>query len=73
MEITVTVDLETLADNATDRHSREELIQFIKDIDLKMGDWDFTLELWEHFEGLKKEHDREKAEDEAKWAALRTK
>lgn len=42
-------------------NSNEELLQFIKDIDLEIGEWDFTLALHEHFAKLKAEHDAEQA------------
>jgi hypothetical protein len=42
------------------------MIEFVKELDEALGDWDFTLELAEHFAKLKLEHEREAAEDTAK-------
>lgn len=44
------------------------LVQFIKELDAEMEDWDATLALCAHFAALQKQHDEEIA-DEARAAA----
>lgn len=48
--------------------TREDLIEFVKDLDAEMQEWDFTLALCDHFAKLKLEHEREEAEDRARAA-----
>ena len=58
-QITIELDAEEIADGM----DRDECIQFIKELDEQMQDWDFTLELCEHFEKLKKEWQKEQGEE----------
>jgi hypothetical protein len=58
----VELDVDTLAAEM----SNAEGLQFVKDFDLSMGDWDFTLALADHFDKLRAEHAKERAEDAAK-------
>lgn len=58
----INLDVEDIADHG----NREDLIQFVKDLDAAMQDWGFTLALCEHFAALKLDYEKECAEDEAK-------
>lgn len=60
---TVTLDAEELVRSVRYDRNYEELLEFIKEIDLRVGEWDFTLKLCEHFAELKKEHEKEQEED----------
>lgn len=48
------------------RYNREEVIEFIKHVDIAIGEWDFTLELCKYFAEKQKEYDAEVAQDAAK-------
>ena len=39
--------------------NHKDLINFIKDIDDALADWNFTMELYKHFAKLKKDYDAE--------------
>lgn len=55
----VGVDTEDLIHEMNQQLTPEELIQFVKDLDLTVGDWEFTEELYKYF---KKEHKTYKLE-----------
>ena len=61
----VSIDDESLVNDLVREVGRQDLIDFIKKIDERMGDWDFTLELCRNFEQLKIEWEKEQAEDKA--------
>jgi hypothetical protein len=64
-QLAVNVDVDSLmAGGMTSR----DFIEFVKELDEAMGEWDFTLELAEYFEKQKAEHAREQAFDAAKAA-----
>ena len=44
------------------RLSWEDALQFCKEVDEEMEDWDFTLALYDHFAALKAAHDKEALE-----------
>lgn len=62
MTIPIRVDLD--ADDIAGNASRDEALEFVKALDHAFHDWDFTLELYEHFAKLKQEHVRETVEDQ---------
>jgi hypothetical protein len=41
----------------------DEIIQFIKDVDAGIGDWDFTLKLCKHFGELRSQWEKEEFGD----------
>ena len=43
-------------------NSRDELLTFIKELDQEIGDWDFTLEIADHFAALRLEYEQESKE-----------
>ncbi len=51
--------------------NNHEVLDLIKAIDGIRADWSFTLDLYEHFAALKREHEKEEAEDAANAAARR--
>lgn len=57
--VTTPLDLNNLIDDMVSQLTREELIQFIIDLDIELGDWDFTEEL---YKWAKREHKMYKAE-----------
>lgn len=62
MTFSIDIDIGELADKACG-NDRSALIEFVKDLDLKMADWDFTLALCEHFSALKIQWELEQAAD----------
>lgn len=38
--------------------TNEDIVQFIKEMDVEAEDWDVTLALYEHFSNLKEIHDK---------------
>lgn len=65
MEINLTVEIkkDELIESITNELNYDELIDFIKKIDYSISDWDFTLEIYEHFKQLKKVYDKEVEKD----------
>ena len=62
VDLMVSVDTEGLAQSLVHGMTRGDLIQFIKDLDLTVAEWEFTKELHDYFvEEMKKdtEADRE--------------
>lgn len=51
---TVAIATEDIADSIASGLSREEIIEFIKAIDLSVADWDFTNELITYFKQQEK-------------------
>lgn len=47
--VSTSIDLITLIERLTEQLTREELIKFIKRLDLEVADWDFTNELTDYF------------------------
>lgn len=64
--IEVSVDLEDLARDVISGGNRETLLKLIQFIDLRVGEWDFTLALCGYFAEKKKEFDAEEAAELAK-------
>lgn len=59
INVTTNIDAEELARFA----NRDELVQFVIDLDLAIGEWDFTLPLIKHFEDLHAKYHLECKED----------
>ncbi len=62
--LTLSLDVDEVIRQLVSTASREQLMEAIKQIDLEMQDWDFTLQLADHFSALKVEYGRELASDE---------
>lgn len=56
------------ADDIVSGISRADIIDFVIAIDHSAHDWEVTLRLCDHFEKLRKDYEREEAEDAAKRA-----
>lgn len=66
MKLLIDIDMNDLISSAQ-VGDREELLAFIKDLDRRVGDWDFSLALYEHFAALKAEQEQEEAEDKIRY------
>lgn len=44
--------------------NQEDLLKLVKNIDEAVAEWEFTLQLCDHFDGLRKEHTAEVIADE---------
>ena len=55
VRVNVEVDSSEIIGVLCEDLSEKELIQFIKDLDLSMANWEFTIKLCEHFAKLKEE------------------
>jgi hypothetical protein len=56
IQLAVSVDADSIMASGMDTRA---MVEFIKELEEAVGDWDFTLELAEHFAKLKAEHERE--------------
>lgn len=65
--ISVAIDLD--AADLAERISFDDAVEFIKQLDAAIGEWDITLRLADHFDKLRAEHAKEQAEDAAKRVA----
>lgn len=63
IQVAVGIDVGSLMEGGMDRR---DLLELVKELDEAMQDWDFTLELADHFDKLRAEHAKEEAEDAAK-------
>jgi hypothetical protein len=70
VRIGIEVSVFDLADEIIAVCEHEGIIELIKSIDERVGEWDFTLQLCEHFAKLAEEQKREVAEDAAKRGAV---
>lgn len=62
----IDIEADDLAKQLTEVMRNDDVIELVKAIDEHVAEWDFTLKLCEHFDKLKKEHEREEAEDAKK-------
>ena len=53
------IDIDDLTCDICVRLNHEQAIKLIKDIDIYQQNWDFTLEIYDHFKKLKDEYDQE--------------
>lgn len=60
-DLRVTIESKTLID-ALCQLDRRDLLDLIKEVDASKGEWDFTLDLCDHFAKLKVEHEKESKE-----------
>lgn len=65
MNIQINIDLETVIEDLVSSGQRHEALDFIKAVDLKMADWDFTIALAEHFNSLLEQYKKETSEEAA--------
>jgi len=63
LSIPINVDAEVSVDEIIRCLGREQTIELIKALDLAVGDWGLTLELCDHFDGLREKWKKEQAED----------
>lgn len=55
----ITLAIDDLVDDINDYLDRDDIIAFIKSIDEKVADWDFTIELYKYFQDQKDLFDAE--------------
>ena len=58
LNVSVTVRIEDLA-----RQPKKDLVEFVKELDLAVADWDFTLRLCDHFAKLMQVYREERDRD----------
>lgn len=63
MIISAEISVEELAQELV-HGSREELIALVKRLDEIVGEWHFTLQLADYFEGLRKTHAQEREDED---------
>ena len=61
IDVTINLDRDQLINDLVRSNTRQEVMEFITALDLKMADWDFTLDLYNHFDKLKKDYEKEVA------------
>lgn len=66
VNVTLPVNLEELVYSFVQEVDQEKILKFIKQVDLMVADWDFTLKLFKHFSNLRKEYMKEKTEERKK-------
>ena len=59
LTLTVEVSSESLVESMIDDADHDALIELIKDIDLRIADWDFTLKLCDYFAKQRETYDQE--------------
>ena len=59
LTLTVEVSSESLVESMIDDADHDALIELIKDIDLRIADWDFTLKLCDYFANQRETYDQE--------------
>lgn len=52
VRLTVDIDLDDFIENGLFNIDNDQILQFIKDIDRRIENWDFTCKLYEHFRNL---------------------
>lgn len=63
MQIAISINEDDIIENLTKKLNREELIDFVKKLDMQVAEWDFTLELLKYFEEQKHVYDQEEFVD----------
>lgn len=58
MKITISIDEDDIIENLASLKT-EELIDFVKELDMRVAEWNFTLELLKYFEDQKLIYDQE--------------
>lgn len=64
LNVGVGLNVSTLAETLGRFLDHDDLIQFVKDLDLAAADWDVTEKLYEHFSALMANKEKEDEEDE---------
>ena len=59
ININTNIDTTDLISEIVDNLNYDDVVEFIKNLDLAMESWDHTLDLYKHFKMLKKEFDNE--------------
>lgn len=62
MKITISINEDDILENLASLKT-EELIDFVKKLDIQVAEWSFTLELLKYFEGQKEVYDKEEFVD----------
>lgn len=72
INFTLSLDAEDVVVKLLTSVRREKLLQIIKDIDAGVEDWDFTMELADHFSSLRSDWEKKQDEDAMEHAANTT-
>lgn len=72
INLTLSLDVEDLVGKLITTANRNQLLQVIKDIDASVHDWNFTMVLAEHFNGVRTEWEEDNGVEAMERAACET-